>query len=56
MTKIAFRCSGARGWIRENFGKDKVAEIEHFPTGQCRINTERTSVQMDVKVNIPLME
>lgn len=55
-TKIAFRCSGARSWIRENFGKDLVSEIEQLPTGHCRINTEKTSVQMNVKIEIPLVD
>ena len=54
-TKIAFRCSAAGGWIRPNFGKLLVGEIERLPTGQCYINTERTSVQMNVRVNIPLV-
>ncbi len=54
-TKIAFRCSGAKSWIRENFGKKYVSEIEQLPTGQCRINTEKTSVQMNVKMDIPFV-
>ena len=54
-TKIAFKCAGASSWIRANFGKLLVGEIEHLPTGQCRINTERTAIQMNVGVKIPFV-
>jgi len=36
-------------------GKLLVGEIEHLPTGQCRINTERTTIQMNVGVKIPFV-
>ena len=51
--KVAFRCSGARPWIREYFGKNYVAEIEYLPTGECRLNTVKTSWQMDVRLKVP---
>ncbi len=54
-TKVAFRCSGAKSWVRANFGKEYVSEIEQLPTGECRINTEKTSVQMNVKVDVPFV-
>jgi len=54
-TKIAFRSTGCRTWIRDNFGREKQMEIEMLPTGQCRINTVKTSVQMDVKLHVPLV-
>jgi hypothetical protein len=36
-TKIAFGCSGADKWIRANFGKEYISEINSLPTGICRI-------------------
>jgi hypothetical protein len=54
-TKIAFRCSGARPWIRQNFGKEFINEIERLATGSCRINTEKTSVQMNLTIAVPFV-
>lgn len=54
-TKVAFRCSGARSWIRQNFGKEYGSEIEQLATGECIINTEKTSVQMNAKISVPFV-
>ena len=52
-TKIAFRSSGCRTWISNNFGKDLVNDIETLPTGQCHISTMKTSRQIQSKISIP---
>lgn len=55
-TKIAFRSSGCRSWISNNFGKEWIYDIETLETGQCYINTMKTSVQINVKIRVPLVE
>ena len=54
-TKIAFRTSTAKMWIRDNFGKELVNEIETMETGTCYINTMKTSKQIQAKVSVPFV-
>ena len=54
-TKIAFRTSTAKTWLRDNFGKELVHEIETMETGNCYINTMKTSKQIQAKVSVPFV-
>ena len=54
-TKIAFRTSTAKTWLRDNFGKERVHEIETMETGTCYINTMKTSKQIQAKVSVPFV-
>jgi len=54
-TKIAFRSSGCKTWISNNFGKDKIYDIEILETGTCYISTMRTSKQIQVKIRVPFV-
>ena len=52
-TKIAFRSSGCKTWISNNFGKDYVYDIETLETGNCYVSTMKTSRQIQVKISVP---
>jgi len=54
-TKIAFRSSGCKTWISNNFGKEYVYDIETLETGTCYISTMKTSHQILAKISIPFV-
>jgi DNA helicase HerA-like ATPase len=57
-TKIAFGCSGANRWIRDNFGKEYVSEINSLPTGICRIKVNVDTINqgpINARIRVPFV-
>ena len=56
-TKVIFGSSlvGNKLWFNENLGKQFANEVGSLLPGQCIINTEKTSIPINVKLHVPFI-